>query len=362
MLDLPPFSLEHVRLLTDGRGIIQHALFSIPNRKSGYTTDDNSRALVVVTRRYGLTRDPELVQLAALYLSFMLYTQRADGRFRNYVGYDSRYLDEEGSEDCQGRAAWALGLAASSALPESMRRSARHMFDKAAPNCYHLHSPRALAGVIRGIYQLTGGRATGDLREKVALAAQRLSAGYQAEAGRGWQWFEGSLTYANASLPEAMFLAYLMLGDERLRVAAEKTFGFLLSVVMPEGTLLPVGTDGWYRKGGERAAFDQQPEEAEAIVSCSRAGWVATGRADYRKLAGQALGWFLGENVHAVELYDPLTGACFDGLTPEGPNQNQGAESTLAYLSAHLTLEEWDPQPAVGERDETGLQRPPGAG
>jgi len=354
---LPPLNLDHLRLLSDGRGIIQHALYSVPNRKSGYTTDDNSRALVVVTERYRLSGDRELLRLAALYLSFLLYTQRADGRFRNYVGYDMTYLDQDGSQDCQGRAAWACGVAANSLLPESMRRAAQHMFARLYPHAQRLTSPRGRAGVIRGIYHLSEGTPDQELAGQVRMHADALRTGYRLESGPGWHWFEAVLTYANASLPEAMFLAYQMLGDPEYLRLGQESLDFLVGVVLSEGKLVPVGTDGWYTRGSRRALFDQQPEEAESLVRCLRSAWRCLGDQRYLDLAWQAIGWFLGQNLHHVPLYNPHSGACFDGLTPEGVNQNQGAESTLAYLASHLTLEEWRLQVPADRAWATGQKK-----
>jgi len=372
MLALPPLNLEHLGRLTDDRGIIQHAVYSVPNRKTGYCTDDNSRALVVAARRYTATGDNNMQRLAGIYLSFMLYAQRADGYFRNFIGYDMSYLDEGGSEDCLGRAAWACGVAMASDLPASMRHCARHMFDRAARHFQEVVSPRARASVLRGIYHMTGGKPHGELARQARAHAEALREFYRQESAPGWHWYQAYLTYANASLPEAMFLASSMLGEPAYARVAEESLDFLTEVLFPEGVLMPVGTNGWYSRDRERAVFDQQPEEAEALVRCAEAAWNHSGHPRYWELAQRALGWFLGENVHGVPMYDPTTGGCFDGITSEGVNQNQGAESTLAYLASHLTVEAWGNRihteiAADGAGQQRGDDRPgggpvPGAG
>lgn len=336
-----PFSLEHLRQLTDDRGIIQHALFSIPNRKSGYTTDDNSRALIVVTRLYDHTGDRSLLRYVSTYLSFLLYVQRVDGRFRNFVGYNLGYLDTEGSDDCQGRACWASAVAAASTLPESMRHSARHMFDRLAGNFPHSGSPRYRAGVVRGLHILGNSHPSEEHRALLRSHADALQAAYRDVTAPGWRWFEESLTYGNAALPEALFRAYLVTGQAGYLQTARDSFDWLLEVLLSDGLLHPVGSDGWYPRGGARAAFDQQPEEAEAVVRCAEVAWEATGEQRYREAAEQAVHWFLGRNAHGLPVYDLSTGACCDGLTSEGVNRNQGAESTLAYLASCLTITHW---------------------
>ena len=334
-----PVNLDHLRVLTDQTGVIQHAIYSIPNRKTGYTTDDNARALIVALGHVDRFNDPVSQALVRTYLAFLHYAQNEDGKFRNFMNYDQNFMDREGSEDCFGRAFQACGRTLVSTVHPNIKRTALHLLERALRWVEMLHAPRAQASAIVGLVDYHRYAPDNPLTiQHARRLADSLVMLYETQSDSNWHWFEPFLTYCNGSLPAGLFAAVELTHEERYRQVAEESLSFLAEVLMPQGVLELVGSDGWYPRGGVKAPFDQQPVDAETFLSACVAAYQATGKQQYREWALTALDWFLGRNVHNLAVYDPATGGCYDGLTPEGLNQNQGAESTLAFLSAQLTV------------------------
>jgi hypothetical protein len=328
---LPP--LDHVLTLSDNVGIIQHAVESVPNRSTGYCTDDVARALIVMFKRLQHTaRDPDALRLASIYLAFMFDAQLPDGRFHNFMGYDRTWLDEVGTQDSCGRAMWALGYGARHAPRASWRRVCAVMLDRAIPTTGWLEHPRAQAYAMLGLAHALHYESSPLRADALRTLANELAAGYERERTDDWEWFEPMMTYDNARLPEAMLRAGDALDDVRLIEIARVTLAFLERTVFENGIFVPIGNDGWYRRGGPRARFAQQPLEAAAMVDVELAAFDAFGNPAHRAAAETAAAWYDGKNLLAVAMAH--AGGCYDGLEADGPNHNMGAESTLAYLAA----------------------------
>ncbi len=346
---LPEIKLDHLRTLTDDTGILQHAIFAAPNRAHGYCTDDNARALMVaMMAQDAMADDGDLQTLIAIYLSFLHHAfDEASGRFRNFLSYERRWKEEQGSEDCHGRAVWALGVAVSVASKDWQIGCAMSLFERGIRQCAALRSPRALAFSLLGCHNYLK-RFGGDseARHTLEVIAQRLHRDLLANATPQWPWLEDSLTYVNAKIPHALLLGGQVLKEEAMVADGLRSLRWLIEVqTAPEGHFVPIGNRGWYPKGGAKARFDQQPIEAQAMVEACIEAHNATGEEGWMERARWAFDWFLGKNDLGVPLYDYSTGGCRDGLNPEGANQNQGAESTLAWLLALLGIHSH-----VGER------------
>lgn len=350
---LPAPRLEHLRRLTDDTGLIQHALGPVPNRKLGYTTDDNARGLVVALMAW---RQGDLGArvLADTYLAFLAYAQEPDGTFHNFFSYDRRPLEEAFSEDCQGRALWALAAVTRAWSGSPAAQVAAQLLERGLGPLSQPRFPRGQAQLILTAATLldpAGGPGPsgplpwlpegvlGRVRSALTWAADRLVERYRAEKGQKWYWFEPVMTYDCALLPAALFWANRVTGVPVYGEVARESLEFFVDATVRGGVFWPVGNQGWYPRGGEPAAFDQQPLEAAALAMAAVAAERATGDAGWRDLALIAEGWFLGQNALGISLYDPHTGGCRDGLSPAGPNPNQGAESTLAFLMTRLLLE-----------------------
>jgi hypothetical protein len=346
--ELPPLKLDHLRRLTDDTGILQHATFSVPNYDEGYTTDDNARALVltVLMSDLGEATAREARHLAARYLAFLFHAFNQDkGRFRNFFSYDRRWREELGSEDSHGRALWALGVVAGRSKDEGLHGLAGMLFDEALPVVSSFTSPRAwafsLIGIMEFMRRFYGHRAAEDCR---VTLSERLLEMYQSNrdkprGGDAWLWFEDVVAYANAKLSHAMILCGRWLENVPMVEAGLESLEWLMNVQrMGTDHFVPIGCNGFYRRGRERARFDQQPVEAHASVSACLEAYMMTGDERWRKHAQCAFNWFLGGNDLGLQLYDSRTGGCCDGLSSDRVNQNQGAESTLAYLLSRMEM------------------------
>jgi len=332
--ELPMLKLDHLETLTDDTGILQHAIFTDPNYDEGYTTDDNARALILAAM---LERTSERVSRTHRYQSFLWHAfHREAGRFRNFLSYDRRWLDEVGSEDCHGRALWALGTVLGRSQNGGLRGSAGRLFALALPATPGFSSPRAWAYTLLGIHEylrcFSGDRVAQNVREELT---QRLIGIYRRTSDPDWLWFENFLSYSNATLPHALLVSGQDMSREDLVHTGLSALRWLAEVQHCGCThLVPIGSNGFYKRGGQRARFDQQPIEAQATVSACLCAWEITQDACWRKEAQLAFEWFLGRNDLNLPLYDASTGGCRDGLHPERPNQNEGAESTLSFLIA----------------------------
>ncbi len=340
--ELPPLKLDHLRHMTDETGMLQHAVFTVPNYREGYTTDDNARALLVSTLLEALGSE-EALDLAHRYLAFIWYAFNVDtGRFRNFMSYERRWLEESGSDDSHGRVLWALGTVLGRSNNAALQNMAGRVFEKALSAILQTTSPRAWAFALMGIQEylqrFAGDRRAGKVREELA---GRLLELYRRNHADGWRWFEPSLTYCNAALPHALLTCGEAMSSPEMSQAGLESLDWLAGLQRADAAghhFVPIGSNGFYPRDGERARFDQQPVEAQAMVSACLEAYRITDDARWRKEARRAFDWFLGRNDLHLPIYDPTTGGCRDGLHADRPNANQGAESTLAFLQASLEL------------------------
>jgi glycosyltransferase involved in cell wall biosynthesis len=341
---LPPINLDHLSRMTDQTGIIEHAIFVIPNYPEGYATDDNARALIVAVllEEFAGSATKETADLASRYLAFLwLAYDPVTKRFRNCLSYDRQWHEPEASEDSHGRALWGLGTVLGRSSNSGLRGAAGRLFELAFPSAVEFKSPRACAFALLGLLEyleaIPGDRAA--LNAADALANRLLEA-YRATRTEKWKWFEDELAYSNARLPQALIRAGTRSGNNAMLAAGLEALDWLAAVHRcgAKGHFVPVGSHGFYSKSTEKARFDQQPVEACAAVSACLQAFRVTGEDRWRKEAWCAFNWFLGDNDLQIALYDPATGGCRDGLHPDRANQNQGAESTLSFLMALLEM------------------------
>ena len=348
---LPELRLDHLERMTDDTGLIQHATYSVPARHTGYCVDDNARALIVALHADRLLGSPSTLRLVTTYLSYVQYAQRPDGRFDNLMSYERRQLDTEsaGSDDCLGRAVWALGETVRLARDEGCRRLARDLFMRALPSAASL-GPRGTALAVLGVTALLAAEPTSsELRSALGPLTARLLQSYQLHAADGWRWFEPSLTYDNAVLPLALFKSHAVTGERApLRVARE-SLEFLEGVCFERGQQRLVGNDGWHGRGGTKAHVDEQPIDAAALVLAFRGAYLVTHEPHYLRRMREAFAWFLGENRLGLPLYDFATAGCRDGLGAAHVNLNQGAESTVCFLMALTEMLEVAGEGQTGE-------------
>lgn len=337
--ELPQIKLDHLHRLTDDTGLLQHAIFTVPNYATGYTTDDNARALLLTVLMEELEGEPsqEIDLLATRYLAFLTYAFNPDtGRFRNNLSYDRRWLEAIGSEDCHARAIWALGAVLRRSSNNGLRGVAARLFEQALPVTLEFEHIHAWAVTLLGIYEYlsrySGDRVAQQIGEELA---ERLLTAYHNNRSEDWQWFSEAVTYSNARLPHALLLSGHWLGREDMKEAALTALSWLADLQRGErGQFVPIGNHGFFRRSRERPRFDQQPIEAYTMVSACLAAYQVTDDQKWLQEARRAFEWFLGENDLRLPLYDSVTGGCRDGLHADRPNQNQGAESTLAFLLA----------------------------
>jgi glycosyltransferase involved in cell wall biosynthesis len=343
---LPALNPGHLLTMTDDTGILQHAIFSVPNTREGYTTDDNARALIVSVL---LDENPEYANrwehqnLSHRYLSFLWLAFHADsGRFRNYLGYDRKWLEDVGSDDSHGRALWSLGKVLGLSQNAGLRGAAGRLFEAVVPATLSFTSPRAWAYCILGMQAyldwFPGDRAIQSARN---ILANRLLDIYERSHSDTWRWFEKSLSYSNARLSQALILAGWRSDNQRMIEAGMDSLKWLVAEQHRDDKeiFVPIGSNGFYIEGNEKARFDQQPVEACATISACLEVYRLTEENQWLEEARRVFGWFLGKNDLQVPLYDALTGGCRDGLHPDRVNENQGAESTLSFLMALLEMQ-----------------------
>ncbi len=341
-LELPSIRINHLLRMTDSTGIFQHAKYSMPDFHHGYCTDDNARALLLTLLLEEAGFDSEVVsRLFPVYASFLNYAyDRKTKRFHNFMSFDRRWLDEVGSEDCQGRAIWALGACVGRANHRSWQMWAMELFEEVISIVEELNSPRAWAFALMGIHEycrrMSGDRIANQFR---AMLSHRLMNLYEKNATSGWLWFENKLTYDNAKLSHALILSGKGMKDDQMLDTGLESLRWLNQIQTVEaGHFRPIGSNGFFPKNGNRADFDQQPLEAYATTSACLEAYRATGEVYWYDQARKAFEWFLGRNDLGQPLYDPRTGGCHDALHVDRLNQNQGAESTLAFLLALVEM------------------------
>lgn len=334
--ELPALKLDHVSRMTDSTGIFQHAIFTVPNFSEGYCTDDNARAFILAMLLDELEVQPERVRaLATTYAAFLNHAfDPGTKRFHNHLSFDRRWLDPQGSEDCHARALWALGVGVGRSPRRSFQVMAGQLFAQALPVVMEFTSPRAWAFSLIGIHEylrrLSGDRLVNQTRE--ALTA-RLMEIFDKVARPDWPWFEEELTYDNAKLAHALILSGFATAEHSVFERGLQALRWLVEVQHSEnGHLRLIGSNGFYRRGGPRANFDQQPIEAQAMVSACLEAYRTTSNSWWYEQAHRAFDWFLGWNDLGLEVCSPETGGCRDALHVDRVNGNQGAESTLAFL------------------------------
>lgn len=337
---LPEIKLDHLVRLTDNFGVFHFAKYSKPEKRYGYSLDDNARALIVAAKYYEQDPKPEILKLIKTYLAFIKFAERPTGSFANVISYHHK-KDGTSDEDVQGRAIWSLGFASSRKyFPEDVRKKADAMFHRALNRLTNIKSPRAMAFTLTGIYYNLQAHRHRHLLRAVRSIANRQLELYQANSGEDWHWFEDQLTYSNSKLPESLFLAYDLTKNPKYLEVAKKTLNFLKQITFEKDQYMPIGQNGWYFKNKRRAYFDQQPEETATTVETLLVAYKVTGEKQYLKDAYRVMSWFLGKNHLGQMVYDEATGGCYDGVGQYAINLNQGAESTISYLLARLALEE----------------------
>ncbi|HFE64087.1 MAG TPA: glycosyltransferase [Caldithrix sp.] len=342
---LPAIRLSHLTRMTDSTGLLQHAVFSLPDFNHGYCTDDNARALLlmVLLDEIGLDSN-QIHQLTNRYAAFLNYAFNPEKRrFRNFMGYNRQWLESVGSEDCQGRALWALGSCVGNSKRQDIQKWAVNLFEQAIPMVTELTSPRAWAFALLGINEyrrrLGGDRLVSRIQNTLCNRLLKL---YRSHAEPGWKWFEDVLSYDNGKLSHALIQTGRMVQNDRMLEVGLESLQWLLDLQTSEsGYFRPIGSNGFYKRNGHRAQFDQQPLEAHSITSACLEAYLTTGERVWYDRARTTFDWFLGRNDLGLSLYDPRTGGCYDGLHMDRLNENRGAESTLAFLLSlaemHLT-------------------------
>ncbi|MFN7407554.1 MAG: glycosyltransferase [Cyclobacteriaceae bacterium] len=342
--NVPALSLDHIRKLTTDRGIIQFGRLSAPDNDSGYTLDDNARALVALCRYYQLTADETSLPLIGTYLNFVIRSQGADGAFRNYFNFDgSAHARNAGEnlEDANGRAVWALAEFVSNgkAFKKRWTDRAESAFLLALPAALKMRSPRALSFVLKGLCYYNQVRTNITVKQHIVSLADDLVSKYRGVSNKKWKWFEDYLTYANAVMPEALLCAYVATQNQTFKVVAKSCFDFLLKIIFRHDQIKVVSNRGWLRKGNVSNAFGEQPiDVAYTIMALDRFDDVFP-LDGYRDKLTRAFNWFLGKNHLKQIVYNPATGGCYDGLEEHHVNLNQGAESTISYLLSRLAME-----------------------
>ncbi len=327
--------------LSDDVGVIQHAVEDVPNRSTGYCTDDVSRALMVAIAKLEIDpHDLAAERLASTYLSFMQNAQMPDGRFHNFMGYDRTWLDTVGTHDSVGRALWSMGYGMRYAPRGSWRRTCKKIFDKGLQSLDWLQYTRSQAYAMIGLSHAAEASVAGAdadrYREHLRGLADQSKTRFLETRDANWHWFENELTYDNARLPEAMMRSGLSLRDDEVLAIGLRTFQFYERVSMEGGVYVPVGNEGWFRRGGTKPRYCQQPLEAVAMVDAALVAYDATGDPAYRTTAQIALDWYYGRNSRGVVM--ARNGGCLDGLNEDSVNMNMGAESTLAHLAGAYAL------------------------
>lgn len=341
--DLPQSRLDHISRISDRTGIFQHAIFNVPNFHEGYCTDDNARAFILCNLLDDVGSEPSgenLDQLATTYLAFLAAAfDYESGRFRNFMSHGRQWLEKVGSEDSHARALWAAGTGAGRSRNEGHRRLAAQLFERGLGAVEGFTSPRAWAFTLLGIHEylrlspMQPGIDT--MRE---LLTGRLVAIWHGCSTADWQWFETRVTYDNARLCQALILSGKWMPHPEALEVGLQSLRWLVSLQKTQaGHFRPIGSNGFYEKGGARADFDQQPVEAQAMVAACLEASHATKDGRWLTEAKVAFEWFLGRNDLGLALYDSSSGGCADGLHKERISENQGAESSLAF---HLSLAE----------------------
>ncbi len=352
-MSLPEVRADHMYTMTDSTGFLQHATYSLPDRNHGYSIDDNARSLIVTAMMWSLFQDEAALPYLKTYLSFIHYAKPAGGgRFRNFMSYDRRWYDQDGSDDCQGRVLWALGHLTSHSPTISIKYLATELFQVGFSQVHTLLSPRSWALSLLGLHYFLREYPTDSKAHKhLVELSQKLNNAFAKNETDDWPWIEDAVTYDNGRIPQALIIAGYVLQDQKMVQRGLRALEWLLEIQTGEGgNLSIIGNHGWYRKGNERAEFDQQPLEAAALIGACKAAYRASGDSRWLVEMRRCFEWYLGRNDCGTSLVDFKSRGCFDGLTKDGPNQNQGAESVVSWLISLLTMYEMQ----TGDAPEIG--------
>jgi len=344
--NFPPIKLDHIKELTTDYGMLQFSKFSEPDPESGYTLDDNARALINMVMYYSHYNDDETLKLADIYLNFVEEIQRADGLFDNYKDYDRQLTLqnlEVNLEDANGRALWSIGYLIShkQILPVDLVIRAEICWKKAFNRIYEISSPRAIAYTLKGLYYYYSVHPKESVRVYIEQLADKLLELYNINSEKDWCWYEDYMTYVNNVLPEAMMYSYLATAEPKYLKIATITFDFLLSHYFMKGQLKVISNRGWFKKQNERVFYGEQPIEVATTIITLDLFFEVTGNVKYKDQLEVAFNWFLGSNHLKQIMYNPENGACYDGLEDKTININQGAESTLCFFKAQLIMEKY---------------------
>lgn len=330
------FDDAHIFRMTDDTGMFQHTRYNVPDLDKGYTTDDNARALIMAVMIYEKKQESKYLVLIYRYLAFILYAQNEYGHFRNFMTYSRQFTEAQGSEECFGRCLWALGYTlASPVIPEGIKAACTSAVSRALPQVSSLKCLRGQAYALIGLDFID--RSEGE--SLIITLAKSIAVCFEECAGEDWRWFEDSLTYDNAVLPWAMFVAFRKTGQERFLYIACETITFLDHDAFRDGFFRPVGCRGWWIRGGEPALYDQQPVEAAMSTLAHLVAYEITDHKAMLALARRSFAWYWGENSCGESLINAETGGCYDGIMADGLNLNQGAESIVGYCIASLALD-----------------------
>ncbi|MCH8243794.1 MAG: glycosyl transferase family 1, partial [Planctomycetes bacterium] len=352
-MSLPEIRLDHLLTMTDDTGLLQHAVFATPDRNHGYCVDDNARGLIVASMVWSLFQDDRILQPLHVYLAFLHYAQNTDtGRFRNFMSYDRRWLEDDGSDDCQGRAIWSLGYLISHAPKESVGQLALKLFRKTLACIPTLNYPRSWAFAILGLhYYLREHADDADARTRMSELAEKLSRMFVENEGDDWPWMEETVTYDNGRLPQALIVAGTVLKRQELVDRGVRLLEWLFDIQTAKGGHLSIiGNDGWMPRNGVRAPFDQQALEPAALIGACKAAYRASGNTKWLVEMRRCFEWYVGRNDIGRAMIDFKSRGCYDGLSPDGINENQGAESVLSWLLSLLIMHEMQ----TGDAPEVG--------
>jgi len=343
---LPEINLDHVKKMTTDFGMIQFSNINQPDLDSGYTLDDNARALISMVMHYELTLDEADLPFIKIYVDFIKFCLQSNGYFLNYVDLDKKFTaqnNETNLADSNGRAIWALGylISKSAFMPDEFIATAERVLHGVLPSVEKMHSTRSMAFALKGLYYYNLEKETAENVGQIKMLANRLVQMYRHESEQHWNWYESYLTYGNSILPEAMLCAWLATGNPVYKEIAKTSFDFLLSLTFKNDNIKVISNRSWLQKGQEAAEHGEQPiDVAYTILALSKFHDVFFEENYSRKLVS-AFNWFLGNNhLHQI-IYNPCTGGCYDGLEETHANLNQGAESTLSYLMARLTVDKY---------------------